>query len=186
MAKVSVKLNKLTPDVLECLNSVRWYVSHLTRSHTADALQKFGQTRTPSPPWVAIHRLSIPQVTSSLAAKYLIEALGGKEMAFKIAGGTTWWQVRAGRGVECEWITMKKDVRHSDRDEARWEKQQDQQNSKNVTTTNETAGGEAQGREPVDPPAEALDDDDTGCEFKQHTADFSHTRNGQNAMYAIR
>lgn len=30
-------------------------------------------------------------------------------MAYKIAGGTKWWQVRAGNGVEGEWIVMKKD-----------------------------------------------------------------------------
>lgn len=30
-------------------------------------------------------------------------------MAYKIAGGTRWWQVRAGPGVEGEWIVMKKD-----------------------------------------------------------------------------
>jgi hypothetical protein len=30
-------------------------------------------------------------------------------MAFKVAGGTKWWQVRAGPGVEAEWIVMKKD-----------------------------------------------------------------------------
>lgn len=30
-------------------------------------------------------------------------------MAYKIAGGTKWWQVRAGPGVEGEWIVLKKD-----------------------------------------------------------------------------
>lgn len=30
-------------------------------------------------------------------------------MAYKIAGGSKWWQVRAGPGVEAEWIVMKKD-----------------------------------------------------------------------------
>lgn len=30
-------------------------------------------------------------------------------MAYKIAGGTKWWQVRAGAGVEGEWIVLKKD-----------------------------------------------------------------------------
>lgn len=32
-------------------------------------------------------------------------------MAYKIAGGTKWWQVRAGKGVEAEWIVMKKDYK---------------------------------------------------------------------------
>jgi hypothetical protein len=39
----------------------------------------------------------------------LVKALGGEEMAYKIAGGTKWWQVRAGPGVEGEWIVLKKD-----------------------------------------------------------------------------
>ena len=30
-------------------------------------------------------------------------------MAYRIAGGTKWWQVRAGPGVEGEWIVLKKD-----------------------------------------------------------------------------
>lgn len=32
-------------------------------------------------------------------------------MAYKIAGESKWWQVRAGPGVEAEWIVMKKDWR---------------------------------------------------------------------------
>jgi hypothetical protein len=40
-------------------------------------------------------------------------------MAYKIAGGTKWWQVRAGEGVEAEWIVMKKDWKEAAaRDEA--------------------------------------------------------------------
>lgn len=39
----------------------------------------------------------------------MVTAFGGEEMAFKVAGGTKWWQVRAGQGVEAEWIVMKKD-----------------------------------------------------------------------------
>jgi hypothetical protein len=38
-----------------------------------------------------------------------VKALGGEEMAYKIAGGTKWWQVRAGPGVEAEWVVLKKD-----------------------------------------------------------------------------
>jgi hypothetical protein len=39
----------------------------------------------------------------------MVTALGGEEMAYKIAGGTKWWQVRAGPGVEAEWVVLKKD-----------------------------------------------------------------------------
>jgi hypothetical protein len=73
------------------------------------ALQRFGLVRTPAPPWVALHRVLIPQSTLGTAASYLVTALGGEEMAYKIAGGSKWWQVRAGPGVEAEWIVMKKD-----------------------------------------------------------------------------
>ncbi|WWC89008.1 uncharacterized protein L201_003925 [Kwoniella dendrophila CBS 6074] len=73
------------------------------------ALQRFGQVRTPSPPWVGVFRVSIPRSSLNDAANYLIEGFGGEEMAYKIAGGTKWWQVRAGLGVEGEWIVMKKD-----------------------------------------------------------------------------
>lgn len=79
--------------------------------HPVAALQRFGLVRTPAPPQVALHRISVPQSTLSVAAEYLISALGGDEMAYKIAGGTKWWQVRAGSGVEAEWIVMKKDWR---------------------------------------------------------------------------
>ena len=36
-------------------------------------------------------------------------------MAYKVVGGTKWWQVRAGIGVEGEWLVMKKDWRESNR-----------------------------------------------------------------------
>lgn len=66
-------------------------------------------------------------------------------MAYKIAGGSKWWQVRAGPGVEAEWIVMKKN----------WKK--DQAGSKSGTSTprgskrskddNETKGkGEDRGK----------------------------------------
>lgn len=52
--------------------------------------------------------MTIPAHTLHQAAKHLIEAFGGPEMTYKIAGGSRWWQVRAG-GLEGEWIAMKKD-----------------------------------------------------------------------------
>ncbi|KAK4685854.1 hypothetical protein P7C73_g4288, partial [Tremellales sp. Uapishka_1] len=81
---------------------------------TVASLQKFSLVRTPSPPWVALHRLLIPQANLTQAADYLIQAFGGEEMAYKVAGGTKWWQVRAGLGVEAEWIAMKKEKKLAD------------------------------------------------------------------------
>nr|XP_019007535.1 uncharacterized protein I206_07797 [Kwoniella pini CBS 10737]OCF46316.1 hypothetical protein I206_07797 [Kwoniella pini CBS 10737] len=81
----------------------------IATKHPVAALQRFGQVRTPSPPWVGVHRVTIPRTSLNDAAKYMIDGFGGEEMAYKIAGGTKWWQVRAGLGVEGEWIVMKKD-----------------------------------------------------------------------------
>lgn len=140
----------------------------LTCSHTADALQKFGQTRTPCPPWVAMHRLSIPQATSSLAAEYLIEALGGKEMAFKIAGGTTWWQVRAGPGVECEWIVLKQNAQRWNREDARRAKEYELKGSRPGTPSSnahEVTGQPPKGEVAGDAPAAV--EEDSGCELRR-------------------
>lgn len=68
---------------------------------------------------MAVHRLLIPHQSLSQSADILIEAFGGEEMAYKIAGGSTWWQVRAGHGVEAEWIVMKDEYRRSEREERR-------------------------------------------------------------------
>ncbi|WVQ67321.1 uncharacterized protein L199_005517 [Kwoniella botswanensis] len=87
------------------------------------ALQRFGQVRTPSPPWVGVHRVTIPRSSLNDAAEYMIQGFGGEEMAYKIAGGTKWWQVRAGQGVEGEWIVMKKDWKGVVAEEKREKKQ---------------------------------------------------------------
>lgn len=92
-----------------------------------------------------MHRISIPQSTSARAAEYLIKALGGEEMAFKVAGGTTWWQVRAGAGVECEWLAMKKDYR-------------EKKNQGSNSTTTDTPPNWSEAATPTD-------EDDCGCEL---------------------
>lgn len=81
------------------------------------SLQKFGQVRTPAPPTVSIFAITIPYNSLASAADYLVKAFGGEEMAFKIAGGSKWWQVRAGAGVEAEWIVMRKDFKEYERGE---------------------------------------------------------------------
>jgi hypothetical protein len=78
-------------------------------------LQKFGLTKTPSPPWVLTHRVLIPLNPSCVsAAEILVRALGGAELATKMAGGTKWWRVRMQAGVEGEWIGIKKDFRNEE------------------------------------------------------------------------
>lgn len=98
----------------------------LNYRYPVSSLQKFGQVRTPAPPAVAIHHVSIPQRSLALAAEYLVKAFGGEEMAYKIAGGSKWWQVRAGAGLEAEWIAMKREKREWEKGEKRgreeWER----------------------------------------------------------------
>ena len=67
----------------------------------------------------------ITQRTLVQAAEYLVTALGGEEMAYKIAGGTKWWQVRAGPGVEGEWIVLKKDWKDYQKKEKEREKEKE-------------------------------------------------------------
>ena len=98
--------------------------------HTVEELQKFGMTKTPSPPWVLTHRVLIPiNPSCSDAAGYLIQALGGPENAFKLCGGTKWWTVRFQAGVEGEWIGIKKDWKQ---EEARVKKEEERQKKHKV------------------------------------------------------
>jgi hypothetical protein len=109
--------------------------------------------KTLAPPWVGIHRVCIPQRTLVHAAEYLVKALGGEEMAYKIAGGTKWWQVRAGPGVEGEWIVLKKDwkdyqkakegsQREKDKDTKKSKKGKEKEKEQEPTTRVDEDGGE--------------------------------------------
>lgn len=51
----------------------------------------------------------IPMSCCNDAATYLIQALGGQEQAAKIAGGIRWWQVRGVKGIDANWVVVKKD-----------------------------------------------------------------------------
>jgi hypothetical protein len=96
----------------------------ISSKHTVEDLQRLTLTTAPSPPYVLIHRLLIPLETCHDAAQYLIQGLGGEDMARTMVGGTKWWQVRGLKGVEAEWIGIKKDWRA---DEAR-RKEEDREN----------------------------------------------------------
>ncbi|KAK8864674.1 hypothetical protein IAR55_001926 [Kwoniella newhampshirensis] len=111
-SKSGVDRNKAKEDLMydEAFTIVKTFLEIATK-HPVAALQRFGQVRTPAPPWVALHRVVIPSYSLNASAEFLIKAFGGEEMAYKIAGGTKWWQVRAGQGVEGEWIVLKKDWR---------------------------------------------------------------------------
>jgi len=71
-------------------------------------------------------------------------------MAYKIAGGTKWWQVRAGPGVEGEWIVLKKDWK--DYQKAK----EGSQREKNKDTKKSKKG---KGKEKEQEPATRVDED---------------------------
>ncbi|KAJ7169077.1 hypothetical protein C8R43DRAFT_982176 [Mycena crocata] len=83
--------------------------------HTVEEVQAFANTRTPSPPWVHVVRLTIPMSCCDDAARYLITALGGEDVAAKVVGGCKWWQVRGVSGVDAQWVTAKKDWQEAKR-----------------------------------------------------------------------
>ncbi|KAK0241337.1 hypothetical protein EDD85DRAFT_818487 [Armillaria nabsnona] len=83
--------------------------------HTVEEVQGFGNTRTPSPPWVRVVRVLVPMSCCDEAATYLVQALGGEETARRVVGGVKWWQVRGISGVDGQWITAKKDWREAKR-----------------------------------------------------------------------
>ncbi|GJE91355.1 alpha/beta hydrolase [Phanerochaete sordida] len=98
----------------EAFNVVKTFLEASTK-HTVEELQKFSNTRTPSPPSVHVLRLLVPMSSCDEAARILIQAFGGEEMTKKIVGGTKWWQVRGVKGVDAEWIAAKKDWREAKR-----------------------------------------------------------------------
>lgn len=144
--------------------------------HTADALQKLCQQRTPVPPWAMMHRVLVPQSTSARAADVLIKALGGEEMAFKVVGGTKWWQVRAGKGLECEWIAMKKGYQKTDAPS----KTPAAKSSRSVPASGTATPAESYPLEGADKnPA------DCGCEFTRRGCANSSRSRGGSPMHAI-
>jgi hypothetical protein len=78
------------------------------RTRPSPDLQRFSNTHLPSPPNILVLPLLIPLSSCHAAATYLIAALGGPEQARKIVGGSEWWQVRGLKGIEAEWIGVKR------------------------------------------------------------------------------
>ncbi|CCL99228.1 uncharacterized protein FIBRA_01243 [Fibroporia radiculosa] len=104
-------VTKLSQDELlydEAFHIVKTFMEAAVK-HTVEELQEFSNTRTPTPPWTHIVRLTVPMTCCDDAATYLIQALGGEEVTKRIVGGTKWWQVRGIRGIDAEWLTAKKD-----------------------------------------------------------------------------
>ncbi|KAJ7287089.1 Alpha/Beta hydrolase protein [Mycena rebaudengoi] len=103
--KSQEKGNQLRQD--ELLYDEAFSIIKVCSSHTVEDVQAFGNTRTPSPPWVRVTRVIVPMSCCDAAAQYLISALGGEDAACKIVGGT--------KCVDGQWITARKDWQEAKR-----------------------------------------------------------------------
>ncbi|KAF8119416.1 hypothetical protein EV363DRAFT_1441476 [Boletus edulis] len=108
---VNIPFTQLRQDELlydEAFNIAKRFFDVATH-HPVEELQAFSNTRTPSPPWVHVVRVTVPMSCCDEAATLLIQVLGGEEHVFLLVGGTKWWQVRGVTGIAGEWVTAKKD-----------------------------------------------------------------------------
>lgn len=53
----------------------------------------------------------------------MVEAFGGVEEARRQVGGSEWWQVRGLKGVEAEWIVVKRDWAEREKEEKKRERE---------------------------------------------------------------
>ncbi|KAJ3892251.1 hypothetical protein GG344DRAFT_45750 [Lentinula edodes] len=112
---VQLRQDELIYDEIFTVVKIRVFIYEFWASHPVEDIQSFSNTRTPSPPWVHVVRVRVPMSSCDEAAKYLITALGGQELAVKLVGGVKWWQVRSLDGVDAQWITAKKDWQEAKR-----------------------------------------------------------------------
>lgn len=80
-------------------------------------------------------------------------------MAYKIAGGSKWWQVRAGHGVEAEWIVMKDEYRRSE-----WQQRKHRHDMRKETKRSESTP-KVEPKIEEQPPPEGEEEIDSGCEL---------------------
>ncbi|KAG6813290.1 hypothetical protein H0H92_012445 [Tricholoma furcatifolium] len=105
VVKVGRTTRRILPLLIESLQSFL----RLASFHTVEDVQGFANTRIPSPPSFHVVRLLVPMSSCDEAAKVLVTAFGGEEVAKRVVGGVKWWQVRGISGVDAQWITAKKD-----------------------------------------------------------------------------
>ncbi|KAG2132290.1 uncharacterized protein EDB93DRAFT_1094005 [Suillus bovinus] len=96
----------------EAFNIVKSFLEASTY-HTVEEVQAFSNNRTLSLPSSHVVRLLVPLSCCDEAASYVIQALGGQEIAKRLVGGTKWWQVRGVKGIDAEWITARKDYQEA-------------------------------------------------------------------------
>ncbi|KAK2754271.1 hypothetical protein FQN54_007150 [Arachnomyces sp. PD_36] len=80
------------------------YASH----HTVEEIQNFTAPWVPSPGWVKVENITIPEVNTSKAADALVSQLGPS--GIEQVGGAKWWQWRGtSKSLRAEWIEMAAD-----------------------------------------------------------------------------
>ncbi|OAA70245.1 alpha/beta hydrolase fold-3 [Cordyceps fumosorosea ARSEF 2679] len=89
----------------EGLRLVRAFLQHAAH-HTVEDLQAFTSQWVPSPQWVKLENIKIPEQHLSRSAELINEELGEDGRA--LVGGSQWWQWRRPKKpLEAEWIEMR-------------------------------------------------------------------------------
>lgn len=91
----------------EAFHIVKQFINIAT-TDTVESLQRFTNTHVPAQPGTTSLRLLIPIDSCDDSAKLLIKYFGEDDLR-QLVGGRLWWQVRGLRGVQAEWIAMRKD-----------------------------------------------------------------------------
>ncbi|KAL9126755.1 MAG: hypothetical protein Q9217_004245 [Psora testacea] len=91
----------------EGINLIRQFLKYASH-HTVEDLQGFTSQWVPSPRWVKVDEVTIPQKYISDAASTLCVQLGHR--GIDKVGGEKWWQWRReGSALQAEWIEMRRD-----------------------------------------------------------------------------
>ncbi|MCJ1403222.1 hypothetical protein MMC11_006445 [Xylographa trunciseda] len=91
----------------EGLNLIRSFL-HYASFHTVEEIQAFTSQWVPTPRWVKVDEVIIPEQLITAAADALIAQLGHRGV--DKVGGKVWWQWRRdGTNLKAEWIEMRGD-----------------------------------------------------------------------------
>lgn len=92
----------------EGLRLIRTFLQHAAR-HTVEDLQAFTGQWVPSPQWVKLENIKIPEEHLVRSAALINGELGEEGRA--LVGGSQWWQWRRPKKpLEAEWIEMRADA----------------------------------------------------------------------------